>query len=91
MASSEAAGQVLEDAQPESLSDRRVDAIEDDICPRAFHPRSAAVRKETVAGRGELRAGVAFGAFQTSREFQVRKQHLGYASTCQSELPIGSL
>ncbi len=50
--------QLLEYAEPETLSDRRVDAIEDCVRPRAFYPLGPAAGEQTTPCFRELNARV---------------------------------
>jgi hypothetical protein len=48
---------------------------EDRVCPSALNPSRIAVRKQTTSGLSILSARDPFGALQTSRECEARKQH----------------
>ena len=67
--------QFLEYSESKSLSDGRLDAVEDCICARAFHPFGTAVREEATPCFRVLDTRVPFGALQTFRECKVRKVH----------------
>src|ERR1700694_4786286 len=58
----------LEDAEPESLSNGRVDSIEDRVCSCAFNPLGTAVGEQTTPGLRELSGRMPFSALQTSWE-----------------------
>lgn len=72
--------QFREYAESETLSDRRVDAIEDCVCPSAFNPLSTAAGEQTTSCLRVQSTRVPLGALQTSRECEVRKQHCGLLS-----------
>ena len=61
-----AGGKSLEEAETESLSDRRSDAVEDNVGSRGFHPLGAARGEKTAPGLRELGAGVPLRSLQTS-------------------------
>ncbi len=65
----------LEYSESKSLSDGRLDAIEDCVCASAFNPFGTAVRKQTTPCFRILNTRVPFGALQTFRECKVRKVH----------------
>src|SRR5437764_36050 len=58
--------QFFEYAESETLSDRRVDTIENRVCSCAFNPLCAAVGELTLSCFGELNARVPLRALQTS-------------------------
>ncbi len=57
-------GQFFEQAKAESLSDGRIDAVEDRVGPGAFDPFGAAFGKGVAAGFGELQARLALSSLQ---------------------------
>src|SRR5579863_318039 len=57
----------LEYAQPETLRDRRVDAVEGGVGPGAFDPVGAAFRMQSTLCLGKLDTGAAFRALEASR------------------------
>lgn len=65
----------LEDTQPETLGDGGVDAVEGCVGAGALDPLRAAVRVQAPLCLGELDAGAAFGALQTSRKCEIRKHN----------------
>ena len=60
-------GEVLEESEPEALSDTRVDTIEHRVRARAVDPFHAAIRKQAPVHSGELNGCMPFGALQTPR------------------------
>ena len=66
---------LLEYTESEGLSDGRLDAVEDCICARAFHPFGIAVGEEATTRFRILSTCVPFGSLQTLRECKIRKLH----------------
>src|SRR5262249_10906624 len=74
--------EILENAEAKTLCNRRIDRIENGIRPCALDPPGAAVREQPAARGGKLGAGIAFGSFQASRKWEIRKQVSLHDDTC---------